>query len=108
MLTVLGDGFIQMGTTLEERENYLRTVATSWNIASLNEDKHEKCIADSISWFIQMNSGDKMHAEAYGRDLRKLIERKLKLFPFEKAQVLEVRIVRDNGQETILAVSQRM
>lgn len=108
MLTSLGDGFIQLGTTPKQRENYLRTVATAWNIACLDEDMREKCITDSIQKFIRLNDGDETHAEAYEENLRNLIKRKLSLFPLVKAQVLDVRVVREAGQEKVLAVSQRM
>jgi hypothetical protein len=98
----------QLGTTPEQRENYLRTIATAWNIAILDKGIHEKCIADSIDKFKQANKGDETHTDAYEENLRKLIDRKLSLFPSVKVQIINVRIFLEGGQEKISAVSMRM
>lgn len=108
MLVTLGDGFVQLGATAQERENHFRTVATAWNIACLDESLRERCIGDSILKFIDVNKSNQATAEAYEHNLRQLISRKLELFPLAKAQVFDVQIQQDSGQEKLLAVSRRM
>ena len=108
MLSTLGDGFIQMGTTPEQRENYLRTVATAWNIACLDQGLRENCIRETVYKFEQANPGKEINSEFYEEDLRKLIDRKLTLFPLTKVQIIEVCILQEAGQEKVMAVSLRM
>ena len=56
LLIKLGEGYIQMGATLEQRENYLRTVATAWNLACLDPKLRAKALNESVAKFIEKES----------------------------------------------------
>jgi hypothetical protein len=108
MLIKLGEGYIQMGTTPDERQNYLRSVATAWNIACLEPKLRAKALSDTVSKFVEINPDKKDQAVFYEEDMKKLIRRKLKLFPRTKVQVLDVSIHEEEGEEKVRAASLKM
>ncbi len=108
MLLKVGAGFIQMGTTREERENCLRSVCTAWNIACLPESHREKCIFETVVNFKNINNSTKEEVKYYEEDMRKLIEVKLSLYPNVKSQVLSTEITEENGKDKVVAISKKM
>jgi hypothetical protein len=88
MLLAIGEELIGLGRDTAEKENYLRSVNTAWNIASLDPSHHEKCIFDSVMKFKSINKSSDEDVRIYEENLRKLIERKNKLFPKIKIQIL--------------------
>jgi len=108
MLLRVGDGFIQMGINQEEKQNYLRTVCTAWNIASLPESYREKCIFDTVVNFKKINNSTDEDARHYEEDMRKLIEIKLSLYPKIKTQILSAELTEENGRNKLVAISKKM
>ncbi|SHF28806.1 hypothetical protein SAMN02745206_01689 [Desulfacinum infernum DSM 9756] len=108
MLVKLGEGYIQMGATRELRENYLRTLATAWNIACLDPKLRAKAMRDAVSKFIEANPGKEHEASCYEEDMKKLIQRKLKLFPRSRVQVVDVKIFEEDDQEKVAVLSLRI
>jgi len=107
VLLTLGEGYIQMGETIQQRENHLRSVVTAWNIACLKPSVRDRAIRGAVAGFEQANAGHDVDTGVYAENLRKLIARKLKLFPGITAQVLDARIFGEKGQERVMAVSCR-
>ena len=108
MLLKVGADFIQLGETIESRENNLRLVASAWNMACHEKPLREKHIKDAISVYSKLNKSDKSKAKAYESNLRQLIKQKLALFPFEKVQIVNVRISQENEQEKVWVSSIKM
>jgi hypothetical protein len=86
----------------------LRTVATAWNIACLDPGLRAKTLKDLVGKFKEANPGKEDTATFYEQDVRKLIQRKLSLFPWTKVQVLDVRIFEEEAQEKVVAASLKM
>lgn len=108
MLIKVGSEFIQFGSTIEQRENNLRIVASAWNMACHEELLREKYIQDAIMVYTRINNSDTEHKEAYEHALRQLISRKLALFPSEMVQIINVRMYEEDGKEQIWATSVKM
>ena len=108
MLLKVGDGFIQMAENLEQKENYLRSVCTAWNISCLDEGQREKILFDTVTHFKNINKSTDENAKHYEETLRKLIEVKLKLYPRVKLQILSAEITEVNGKDKVVAISKKM
>ena len=108
MLLKVGDGFIQMAENLEQKENYLRSVCTAWNISCLDESQREKLLFDTVIHFKNINKSTEDNAKNYEETLRKLIEVKLKLYPKVKLQILSAEITEVNGKDKVVAISKKM
>ncbi|PJA24394.1 MAG: hypothetical protein COX57_08685 [Alphaproteobacteria bacterium CG_4_10_14_0_2_um_filter_63_37] len=89
MLAEVADGYIQMGNSLEERNNYLRSAITAWNLACLPFAKIERCLREYIAIYDEINTPDiSENSSTLERNLRALIKRKISLYPKVKIQLL--------------------
>jgi hypothetical protein len=83
--------YINMGDSTEERQSYLNGACTAWNIANLDEKHREKAIRQVIENYKKMNPGTS-DAEDLEHDLRKLIQKKLGMFPDIKKIIVDAMI----------------
>jgi hypothetical protein len=90
--------FINMGENTEERQSYLNGACTAWNIANLDETQREEAILRVIADYRSMNSGDE-DAENLDHDLRKLVQKKLEMFPNMKKYIVDAMIEPINEKE---------
>ncbi len=72
--------YINMGETTEERQSYLNGACSAWNIAVLPEHLREEALRRNIAEYKKMNPKAD-DAKNLADDLRKLIEKKLQMFP---------------------------
>ncbi len=72
--------YISMGETTEERQNYLNGACTAWNVAVLPEHKRGAAMEKIIKEYNRINAGND-DLEFFLENLRKLIARKLEMFP---------------------------
>lgn len=107
MLLKIGGELIQLGRDTAEKENYLRSVNTAWNIACLDPSYHEKCIFDSVMNFRSINNSSEEDSRIYEENLRKLIERKKELFPKIKIQILSSELTEKDNKMTIKTTSKK-
>jgi len=83
--------YINMGETSEERQGYLNSACSAWNIAVLPEGLREEAIRRNIEEYKRINPGiDDTDNLAY--DLRKLIQKKLGRFPGVKKVIIDAAI----------------
>jgi len=83
--------YINMGETTDERQSYLNSACNAWNIAVLPEHLREEALRRSIEEYKRINPGiDDADHLAY--DLRKLIQKKLQMFPGVKKVIIEASI----------------
>ncbi len=83
--------YINMGESTEERQSYLNGACSAWNIAVLPEHLREKALSHNIAEYKRMNPGVD-DADDLEEDLRKLIQKKLQMFPDVKKVIIEAAI----------------
>jgi hypothetical protein len=83
--------YINMGESTEERQSYLNGACSAWNIAILPEHLREEALSRNIVEYKRMNPGVD-DADDLADDLRKLIQKKLQMFPGVKKVIIEASI----------------
>ena len=83
--------YINMGENTEERQSYLNGACTAWNIASLDQKDREGAIQYTIEGFKRINPGAD-DVEDIEQNLRKLIQKKLEMFPDIKKIIVDAKI----------------
>jgi len=90
--------YISMGENTEKRQNYLNGACTAWNIANLDEGLREGAIRRVIEGYKSLNPGTG-DAENFEHDLRKLIQKKLEMFPNIKKTIVHAMIEPISGMK---------
>jgi len=83
--------YINMGENTKERQNYLNEACTAWNIASLDQKDREGAIQHTIEDYKKTNPGTD-DVEGFEQDLRKLVQKKLEMFPDIKKIIVDAKI----------------
>jgi hypothetical protein len=83
--------YINMGETTEERQSYLNGACTAWNIAILDENLREGALSQAIEGYKRINPGIE-DVKNFEHDLRKLIQKKLEMFPNMKKVIVDAMI----------------
>ena len=83
--------YINMGETTEERQSYLNGACSAWNIAVLPEHLREEALRRNIAEYKRTNPGAD-DADNLTYDLRKLIQKKLQMFPGVKKVIIDASI----------------
>jgi len=83
--------YINMGENTEERQNYLNEACTAWNIASLDQKDREKAIQRTIADYKKKNPKID-DVEGFEEDLRKLVKKKLEMFPDINKIIVDAKI----------------
>ena len=83
--------YINMGESTEERQSYLNGACSAWNIAVLPEHLRGEALRHNIAEYKRMNPGVD-DADDLADDLRKLIQKKLQMFPGVKKVIIEASI----------------
>ena len=107
VLKVAGD-YIDMGETTEEREKYLRSACTAWNIACLPSLKREAAIRQYIEQYQEINKADEADCKAMKEDITLLIKQKNALYPYINVQIVDARIENINGRESVTVLLARI
>ena len=108
MLLAVADGYVQMGRTTQERENYLRGAVSAWNIGCLRKSKREQAIRDLVEQFARFNpTVGAEHRANFERNIRKLIQQKDRLYPHVKTPILGCTIELIDGKEQVAVVFSR-
>ncbi|AQQ09636.1 hypothetical protein L21SP3_01444 [Sedimentisphaera cyanobacteriorum] len=107
MLLKVAAGYIDLGKTKEQRENYLRSACSAWNIACLPRPKREPAIRQYLKQFQTINQADESDCRGFEEDLRKLIEQKDKLYPNVDIPIIGSQIKITDGREQYIVISAR-
>ena len=59
MILKVAQGYIEMGETVEKKENYLRSACSAWNIACMSDKKRENDLKRYIENYKKINQADK-------------------------------------------------
>lgn len=108
MVLKVAEGYIDVGVTTEEKENYLRSACSAWNIACLPPLMRETAIKQYIEQYRKINKADEVDCKALEEDLRLLIKQKDKLYPDVNVQIVDSRIENINGRDYVTVVSARI
>ena len=96
--------YINMGESTEERQSYLNGACSAWNIAVLPEHLREEALSRNIAEYKRMNPGVD-DADDLAEDLRKLIQKKLQMFPGVKKVIIEASIEPISGTKYRILVA---
>jgi len=91
LISEYASDYINMGENTEERQSYLNGACTAWNIANLDEKHREEAIRRVIAGYKRSNPGTD-DAENVEHDLRKLIQKKLEIFPDIKKAIVDAMV----------------
>jgi len=91
LISEYASDYINMGENTEERQNYLNSACTAWNIAILDETLQEEALRRAIEGYKNMNP-EIDDAENYEHDLRVLIRKKVEMFPEIKKAIIDAMI----------------
>ena len=108
MVLKVAEGYIDMGETREERENYLRYACIAWNIACLPSFKRESSLQQYIEQYREINNSDPAECKALEEDIRLLIKQKVRLFPDINVQIVNSKIDNIGGQDHAIVVTARI
>jgi len=101
----VAEGYIDMGESTEEKENYLRSACSAWNIACLSPLKREPAIKQYVEQYQKINKADEADCIALEEDIRLLIKQKDRLYPDVKVQIVDSRIENINGKDHVTVAS---
>jgi len=87
MIEQFAADYISMGETNEERQNYLNSACTAWNIAVLTEHGRESALRHLAEEYERDNPGIN-DTDAYLQNMRTLIKEKLRMFPAANAVIV--------------------
>jgi hypothetical protein len=96
--------YINMGESTVERQSYLNVACTAWNIAVLPEHLREEALSRNIEEYQRINPGID-DADNLAHDLRKLVQKKLQMFPGVKKVIVDASIepISDTKYRVIVA-----
>ena len=83
--------YISMGEDTEDRQNDLNGAWTAWNIAVLDQKDREKAIQNTLEDYTRRNPGTDDLAN-FEQNLRKLIQKKLDMFPDIKKIIVDAKL----------------
>ena len=95
MISEMAAGFLGVGDTLGERQNRLNAACTAWNMACGSPEVRQRQLEQYKEGYLRFNPatspGDLANIL---KDMELLIERKLKMFPDDKRQIVSARVVK--------------
>jgi len=83
--------YINMGETTDERQSYLNSACSAWNIAVLPEHLRAEALRRNIEEYKRINPGID-DVDDHANNLRKLIQKKLQMFPGVKKVIIDALI----------------
>jgi hypothetical protein len=95
MISEMAAGFLWVGETLGERQNRLNCACTAWNMACCPPEVRRRQLdqyAESYLRFNPTTSPDNL--AKIRKDMETLIERKLRMFPDDRRQIVGATVVK--------------
>ena len=93
MISEMAAGFLGVGDTLGERQNRLNAACTAWNMACGSPEVRQRQLEQYKEGYLRFNPGTSPGDLAnILKDMELLIERKLRMFPDDKRQIVSARV----------------
>ncbi len=95
MISETAAGFLGVGDTIGERQNRLNAACTAWNMACGSPEIRQRQLEQYRQGYLQFNPATSPAALAnIFKDMESLVERKLNLFPDDKRQIVDAKVVK--------------
>ena len=95
MISEMAAGFLGVGDTIGERQNRLNAACSAWNMACGSPEVRQRQLEQYKEGYLRFNPGTSPSDLAnILKDMELLIERKLKMFPDDKRQIVSARVVK--------------
>ena len=95
MISEMAAGFLGVGDTIGERQNRLNAACSAWNMACGSPEVRQRQLEQYKEGYLRFNPatspGDLANIL---KDMELLIERKLRMFPDDKRQIVGARVVK--------------
>jgi len=105
VLDFAGD-YIAMGEDIEEKQQYLNSAVSAWNIACLDEKARKRSIKKYMAEYRKLNpKQSERDFRDVEEDLRLLIKQKEKLYPEVRVQIVDAHIKEINGKNHVIVAS---
>ena len=106
MISEVAIGFLGVGDTIGERQNRLNAACTAWNMACGSPEVRQRQLEQYRQGYLQHNPGTSPGDLAnIVKDMELLIDRKLELFPDDRRQVVDARVVKAEKEYRIEVAS---
>ncbi|MCK9420538.1 MAG: hypothetical protein M0R70_14295 [Nitrospirae bacterium] len=103
MIEQFAADYISMGETNEERQNYLNSACTAWNIAVLPEHARESALRHLAEEYERENPGID-DTDAYLQNMRTLIKEKVRMFPAANAVIVNAFLEQIDDKKVRISV----
>jgi hypothetical protein len=91
-----------MGEDIEDKQQYLNSAVSAWNIACLDEKERKRSIKNYMAQYRKLNpTQSKRDFRDAEKDLRLLITQKQKLYPEVWVQIVDAHINEINGKNHV-------
>ena len=95
MIAEMAAGFLGVGDTIGERQNRLNAACTAWNMACGSPEVRQQQFEQYKEGYLRFNPATSpSELGNILKDMELLIERKLKMFPDDKRQIVSARVVK--------------
>jgi hypothetical protein len=95
MISEMAAGFLGVGDTIGERQNRLNAACSAWNMACGSPEVRQRQLEQYKEGYLRFNPATSPSDLAnILKDMELLIERKLKMFPDDKRQIVSARVVK--------------
>jgi hypothetical protein len=94
MISELAAYFIGAGKTTEDKHHRLTAACSAWNMACGSDDVRRRQLEQYVEGYQRFNPAISLNDLAsIRRDMETLIERKLQMFPDDRRQIVNARVV---------------
>ncbi len=105
VLAYAGD-FMNMGEDAEDKQEYLNSAVSAWNIACLDTKKRKRAIQQFVREYRTLNpTHTRQDVSDTEENLRLLIQEKEKLYPDIKVQIVSATITVRGGKNHVNVMS---
>lgn len=95
MIVQMGEGFIGVGKTVEERQNRLNAACNAWNMACGSPEVRQRQLDQYGKEYLRFNPATSPDDLAnIVKDIKTLIDRKLQMFPDDRRQIVSAKVVK--------------
>ena len=94
MILEMAEQFISVGKTPEEKQSRLTAACSAWNMACGSPEVRQRQLEQYKEGYLRFNPATSpSDLASIIKDMELLIERKLKMFPVDKRQIVSARVV---------------
>ncbi len=106
MIIDLASDFIELGPTLEEKQNHLNAVCIAWNISILPKIARKMALIDFLTTYKNNNPDDDVeNIKDIERDIELLIKEKIRMFPNAVTPIDHAKITENVNEYRIVVAS---